>query len=549
MASFVEVMEAISRWFDDKRHEVKQQGDSLQQAIQKIQQPGDTQSEHWRAELDSMLNSAHSNLSQRYDEIHGGYGAAPKFPQGPLLTSIPVINPDDESLEVSLLKMSASGLRDHLDDGFFRYCVDATWTIPHFEKMLYDNALLLKAYCLAARNSRQDDIQRILTETAQGVFQWLEDTMRQDNGAYSASIDADADGKEGAFHVWTPDQVREILAADVGDDEAALFIAAYGLDSPPNFENEAWHLVQSQDIQALDDQQRSSLRRSKASLRAMREKRVHPTLDEKQLTSWNALVAGALVSGASVCQQKDAEKWLDRALQVFTFLRKEAWKDDALLAVHNQGESRFVAYLDDIAFLLDALVDYLQQRWDRDLLTWALQLANCLVKDYQDSNSGGFYFTREDANVPLARSLNFHDDATPNGNAAAALALHRLGHLSGEVELIDAAERCFQRASSIVRENPLACSSMLASMATAAKNLGQVIIGGKDEQAQLALQQWLRENYAVDCYVIGSNVDGLPGTLGSIKPGDSMQAWLCRDGRCMAPVSTRRELTELLEQD
>jgi uncharacterized protein len=426
MPAFRELLEAIDKWYRENREELQGQNAKLQQALESIQggagQPGQP------ADLDEAQTLFARGAGQalaRFDPVHGGFGGAPRFPQAPLLEVLAAISDDEthkepggdlgDALRFTLRKMAQSGLRDHLDGGFFRYCVDATWTIPHFEKMLYDNAMLLPLYAEGAR--RWDD--NLLRSAAAGIADWLEREMLQPSGGFAASIDADAGGEEGAFHVWRDDEVAACLEDTNPGAGLQLFRRAYGLDRPANFENRAWHLQRQADTDELAgafdlaaDEVEALLETARATLRERRESRVHPTLDDKRLTAWNALLAGGLVRAGMALDREDL---LDRAEDVFRFLRRELWTGEYLLAVYNAGQARFAAYLDDYAWLLRALLDALRARWRREWLDFAIELAEALLQRFEDSARGGFFFSDAAVEVPITRSMIFQDDATPGG--------------------------------------------------------------------------------------------------------------------------------------
>jgi uncharacterized protein YyaL (SSP411 family) len=548
MPSFREVLMAVRKWFDENREEIDTQNHKLRDAIKGIQQSGDSSG----IDEGSILAGATGKILSNYDPVNGGFGGAPKFPQAPLLTSIARMTdektgPKDElrrSLDTTLEKMALSGLRDHLDGGFFRYCVDATWTIPHFEKMLYDNAQLLPLYADAWRRNANP----LMAQAAEGIAAWLISEMQHDNGGYSASIDADAAGEEGGFHVWTRDTLRQLLP----DDLYTPFCGAFGVDGPPNFEGRAWHLVRTQstaDFAKLIDEPEAVLEKRLADaseiLYKSRSERVHPTLDPKQLTSWNALLAEGFVRAGMAMDRSD---WLDIADRIFTFLRREMWNGKQLRAVYNSGEAKFAAYLDDHAFLLSALIRYLQARWSEEHLQFAITIADALLGRFEDPENGGFYFSDASVDVPIARSLSFHDDATPAGNAVACSALWQLGHLTGELRFEKAAQKTLKRAVQDIARSPASSSGMLAALNESINAIPQVIIGGTDDAEQKELKRWVTGSYRVNCYQIGPTADSLPGILGEHKTEDPLTAWVCHGMKCLPPVTTREALKRQLDE-
>jgi uncharacterized protein YyaL (SSP411 family) len=550
MPAFRELLQAIHQWYGENRHELGEQSARLREALESIQAaPQGSRQAADEGFAQDVIDRAAQQIRSRFDPVHGGFGGAPRFPQAPLLEAVAALGREagcgdlHQPLEFSLERMALSGLRDHLDGGFFRYCVDDSWTIPHFEKMLYDNAMLLPLYAEGAR--RWDNA--LLAATAEGIADWLQNEMRQPSGGYAASIDADADGEEGGFHVWQAEQVD----ASLDDSGRPLFRRAYGLDQPPNFESRAWHLQRRATAAELGQEfglpvteVEARLAAAREQLRALRRGRAHPTLDDKQLTSWNALLARGFVRAARALGRED---WLDRAAEILDFIQRELWRDGRLLAVFNAGEARFDAYLDDYAWLLGALADYLSARWEPARLTFALQLAETLLERFEDRKDGGFYFSDASVDVPITRSMIFQDDATPAGNPGAILALNRLARLIGEPRFGAAAERCLQRGARHLQDGPLAHASLLIALQDAVRPIPHLVIGGTDAEAAASLKRWVENDYQVNCYLIAPPDRGLPGVLSGYVTERPVAAWLCRGMHCLPPAHSTEDLKSLLE--
>ena len=551
MPAFREVLTAIDEWYRDHGDERQSQGARLRAALESIHgagEGGEALADEQAAK--AVFQRSTELLRSRFDTVNGGFGSAPRFPQAPLLEAVDALTAQPEgadlgqALEFTLEKMALSGLRDHLDGGFFRYCVDGTWTIPHFEKMLYDNAMLLPLYAEgAARWSNPT-----LRSAAEGIADWLQSMMRQSSGGYAASIDADAAGEEGGFHVWSSDELAECLAASA----LGLFRRAYGLDQPPNFENRAWHLQRhvpaatlSREFELPEEEIEAILAEARHDLLEHRRSRVHPTLDDKQLTSWNALLAGGYVRAARALGR---EEWLERAEEILCFIRRDLWRDGVLWAVFNGGEARFHAYLDDYAWLLNALLDFLAARWSREWLDFAIELADALLGRFADPAAGGFFFSDAAVEVPITRSMIFQDDATPSGNGIAILALNRLGRLLGEPRYTEAAELALLRAMPQLQDSPLAFATLLTALMDAVRPASKLVISGTQLEAGNAMKQWVERRYRLDCYLVGPTVDGLPGVLSEFRSDRPVTAWLCRGTQCLPPVETHDELDRLLSE-
>jgi len=551
MPSFKDVLVRARQWFEQNPSEMNSQGERLQEAIESLQRApealgaiGETPED----ESQALIEKAGKDLLARFDRQHGGYGGAPKFPQAPVLelaadlarSNLADAGAIEESLNFTLDKMATSGLRDHLDGGFFRYCVDDTWTIPHFEKMLYDNAQLLPLYAEAAARTGSDRLKR----AAEGITAWLTAQMLQDNGAYSASIDADAAGEEGGFHVWKQDEVQALLS----EEGYAAFVPAYGFDGPPNFEGKAWHLVhhgESDDDEVLQ-QARDKLLRA-------REDRVHPTLDEKQLTSWNALAAGGLLRAARSLNRDD---WARAGQRILDFIREQQWDGSRLAAVHYGGEARFAANLDDYAFTLEALLQSLRTQWRRPDLDFAIHIADALLVRFEDTEHGGFYFSDADQATPIARSIVVQDDATPAAYAVAAQALEDLAALLGDGRYSKSATHALARAFPGMERAPMAFATATRAIQGAHLPLPHVVIAGRDPGQAKDLKTWADSRFPVKCYLVQvaggdtSPQEGdkpLPGLLAGFKTREPATAWVCRGMKCLPPVHSREALRELLK--
>ena len=549
MPAFREVLAAIDQWFHEHGDTRAEQGEQLRAALESIQKgkPAAPALADEQSAAELLRRGADAAMA-RFDTVQGGFGGAPRFPQAPLLEAVALLADEGvgtglaQALQFTLERMARSGLRDHLDGGFFRYCVDDGWAIPHFEKMLYDNAMLLPLYAEAAARWNSP----ALASAAAGIAGWLQTEMQQPSGGYAASIDADADGEEGGFHVWTTEQIEACLVSPALD----LFKRAYGLDQPPNFEGLSWHVQRHVDDEELQQEFglpeaeiEAALADARLKLLEMRRSRVHPTLDNKQLTSWNALLAAGFIRAARALQRED---WLDRAEGIFVFIRRELWRDGGLMAVYNAGEARFAAYLDDYAWLLDALLDYLAARWDPAWLEFAVDLAEVLLARFEDADNGGFFFSDESVDVPITRSMLYQDDATPSGNGIAVMALNRLARLLGNTRYAATAERCLSRGLPQLQESPLGHATLLRALHDALNPPPQLVLAGTDPDALAAMKQQATARHRLDCYLLGAKTDGLPGMLSEFRSERPATAWLCRGMQCMPPAHSLEELDRLM---
>jgi len=530
MPAFAQVLRAVRAWHDDKPDEVRAQNGALARFL----------AEHGREAThagmldDAPARDALARIARGFDRDNGGHLGGPKFPHASEIEWLLAQGDDARAMaHRTLAGMAERGLTDHLGGGFFRYCVDERWEIPHFEKMLYDNAQLLPQYARAARVFGEP----AFAHAASACARWLERELQAPEGGLWSSYDADSEGEEGRYYVWHRDDVRAALDAA----EYAVVEPLYGLDRPPNFEGHAWHLVMKRPVVDIATALglgvgEAAARRATADakLLAVRERRVRPGLDDKILTAWNALaIAGAARAARDVA---DAPL-LAAAERALDFLHANAWIDGRLYACHASGRARFAAYLDDHAFLLDALVAMLQLRWRERDLAWAIALADALLARFEDREQGGFWFTAHDAEPLPQRPKPFIDESLPAGNGVAARALLALGHLVGEPRWIAATERCLRAAWPTLAELPHACCSLLLALGDHLEPRTIVVLRATDDEAT----RWYTaiehaRTTGTDLWRIPPAVT-LPGVLAQQSHAPGGVAYVCRGLRCLPPVT------------
>ena len=552
MPAFSELLNKIAAYYRDKRDEVRSQSDRLLEVFSKLE-PSPTRP---GSQLNATpLAAARSTFEQTFDREYGGFGSAPKFPHPTTIDrllrhwrdSANEAEPDIEALymaTLTLTRMAEGGLFDHIGGGFCRYSVDRYWQIPHFEKMLYDNGPLLALYAQAALATGDP----FFADTANATANWMLADMRADSGGFFATRDADSEGHEGTYYLWRPERVRELLG-----DDYDVFARRFGLNRDANFEGK-WHLAVSESISDVavatsrkEKDVMSAIDGARETLLAERLKRVPPDRDEKQLTAWNALTIRGLAIAGRALERADLIKAAAGAAE---FLRTTLLVDGRLLASYKDGQARFPAYLDDHAFLLDALLELLQSRWDTAHLELATQIADLLLERFEDRDSGGFFFTADDHETLIHRPKPFADEAVPSGNGIAAFALQRLGFLLGETRYLDAAERTLRAAWQAMAEFPHGHVSLLTALEEYLEHPEIVIIRGdnddvarwRDTAARLYAPRRL-------VFAIGRDATGLPGALADRKAidGDTV-AYRCLGTHCEMPVTTWEALAEQLSE-
>ncbi|MEX2517352.1 MAG: thioredoxin domain-containing protein [Gammaproteobacteria bacterium] len=545
LPGFREVLRRIVEFYQTEQDAIKRQNLSLLEALNRTQQHEISAADAINAE---PLTRAVQQLEQGFDAQRGGFGAAPKFPHPTHIERLlrhAARHNDDNARDMALFtlrKMAEGGIYDHLAGGFCRYSVDAEWIIPHFEKMLYDNGPLLTLYAEAWQISGDGFFKRVAEQTAD----WVLRDMRSAEGGFYSSLDADSEGEEGRFYVWTTDETRNVL-----NDEQLfnVFSQHYGLDQPPNFEGE-WHLRISKPLSEIaaaagiaETELQTRLDAARATLLAVREQRIWPGRDDKLLVSWNALMIKGLAVAGRVLQRAD---WIDAAAAAVDCLRERLWVNGRLCATCKDGRAHLNAYLDDYAFLIDALLNLMQARWRKQDLDFAIELADVLLEYYQDPN-GGFFFTADDHEQLIQRSKPLQDDSLPSGNGIAAFALQRLGHLLGEPRYLDAAARTLQAGWPALADLPFAHNALLLALEEYLQPPQTVIIRATDTAAA----DWLRAAQTGFqpgrlALLIPASAADLPGALAGMQAGTSTTAYICSGSECSAPVSDLETLRTIL---
>ncbi len=544
LPAFRDLLERVRAFFDHERGAVRDQNARLRAWLDDF----DAAAPAARGADAAPVARALQDIAARFDPEHGGSRGAPKFPhageiellldeaarpQGAGGSGAPTPADCAAMARRTLERMAAGGLYDHLAGGFFRYCVDADWGIPHFEKMLYDQAQLLPLYARAARHFAEPGFAEVVRATAV----WLETGLGLTDGGYASALDADSEGEEGRCYVWT----RAELAAALDADAAAAAALRFGFDAPPNFEGQAWHLrgvrpladvAATLQLDVAEAQRR--LEHARRDLLAVRSRRVPPARDDKRLTAWNALAAaglaraGRLLDDAALIAQADA---------TLATLRRLAWRDGRLHALADpraDGEG----YLDDYAFLLDAVLELLQCRWCDADLDFALVLAAALRARFEDAPRGGFFFTAHAAEPLIQRPKPWLDESLPAGNAIAIRALLRLGHLTGDVAGLTAAERALDAAQGVLDRHPQAAPSLLRALRAAIAPPRQAVVR-TDADSVAAWQAAARAAPTdVEVFLIPDDAAALPGLLAQRLSRPGGVAYVCAGLSCREPLTT-----------
>jgi uncharacterized protein YyaL (SSP411 family) len=442
--------------------------------------------------------------------------------------------------------MGEGGMYDQIGGGFSRYSVDQFWMIPHFEKMLYDNGALLASYAEAALATGDAFFARMAGETGEWLLREMQDASSTGGGFFSA-YDADSEGHEGKFYVWTRTEVHAALTPL----EWNVFSRRFGFDEEPNFEG-AWHAHVfvsfdeiAKELQIDAAEVAKQIDSARAKLLAIRSRRVWPGLDDKILTSWNALAIRGLAIAARTLDREEFGAAAERAL---TFIRANLWRPRSdgggrLLATSKDGVSHLNAYLDDYAYLANALLEMLQLRWRNEDVAWLREVLDAMLAHFEDTQLGAFFFTSDDHEALIHRSKSFSDDAIPAGNGIAARALIRAGYLLGETRWLASGERTLRAAWLAMNRFPHGHMSLLEALEEYLDAPEIVII--REHAADAG--KWQRDIgrlYAPHRLVfsIPAGLDGLDAAIADKKPGATTRAYVCRGSTCSAPVETLADL-------
>jgi uncharacterized protein YyaL (SSP411 family) len=498
-----------------------------------------------------LIGRAVAQLSNDYDEKHGGFGPAPKFPRAEaigLLLRHHHATGDARALEMatgSLRGMARGGIYDHVGGGFARYSTDAQWLAPHFEKMLYDNAQLVPVYLAAYQATSEPLFRRVGLET----LDYLLEEMTSPEGGFYSATDADSEGVEGKFFVWTLEQLAEVLEPE----EARRFAAYYDVSNTGNWEGtsilhtprEASEVAAELGIEVRE--LKRSVAAAKRRVYAARAERVAPGLDDKQLTSWNGLTLSALAAGYRVLGD---ERYLEAALRAATFLLDTMIRPDrGLFRSYRAGQSHIQGVLEDYAYLGLGLLDLYEVGGDQRYLAAAALLGERLLEDFAEEEGGAFYSTAKDHEALILRFREGHDGAVPNANACAAHLLARLATHLDQPALRDVARAALEAYGAKVRDMPHAFCSTLAVVDYLERGgLELSLVGPADDPRTRDLWRSLHASYEPNAtFARGTGADSELPLLAHKTPVDGAPAlYLCRQGTCQAPVTQPADVPALI---
>ena len=550
LPSFKEVLGGVYRYFNENESKIQADGLAIKQSLLKM----DAFLGHEPKELDhSLVMNLFKNIQEYFDHENGGFGSAPKFPPCHKidflirLLSDHSVEKKDKDLAFlmadSTLKIIAErGLYDHLEGGFFRYSVDQKWEIPHFEKMLYDNAQLIRLYALMYMVSNNPQYKDIVLS----VSDWMRDKMLSDQNLFYSAIDADTDQQEGGTYVWSEEEIQKLLEPS----EYLILKQHFGLDQEKNFED-SFHLQIKRQLPDVAKMLNLSLEKAvhlketalKKLLQA-REMRAQPEIDRKLLTGINALT----ISGLSLCAIAfNNEELKSSSLKCMNSLLSLNFRDGVLYTQPDHASNEVEGFLDDYALTINAIMHTLELSWNTEYLMIAIRLASRMIDQFYDSQDGGFYFSSVAHYGLFHRGKSFFDDATPSGNSIAAKDLLRLGFLTGRLDFIDIAERILKTANASMKSRLDATTSLNSLVMEYLQPIDVIILRGSRKDLELWQTQTRKlVKRRTICYAIPGDELDLPEGLSTKAFEGTNVAYICNGFSCSKPINNFKNYQEYL---
>jgi uncharacterized protein YyaL (SSP411 family) len=552
---FPRIMRAVVDAYHNRRTDVVKSVEQISEALQKLSAVEDSAG----TPTPDMLENAARVLASHVDMVHGGFGTQPKFPNPSnlefLLRFWRATGNENflNMVKLTLQKMAYGGIYDQLGGGFHRYSVDSHWLVPHFEKMLYDNAQLLPLYLELYQITGEPFYARIARET----LTYVQREMLQPGGGFYATQDADSEGEEGKFFVWTKAEVEAILG-----DDARLFCRYYDVTETGNWEHgqNILHLTISlEQLARIFNQEPATvaprIEAARATLFAVREQRSKPFRDEKVLTSWNALMVSGMLQAATVLDDTTA---LQAATDTLAFLQRQMWRDGRLLSVYKDGQAKLNGYLDDYAFLVNAQLDAFEATFERPYLAFAETLTAVLLTEFWDEEQGGFFFTGKSHEALISRTKSAFDQAIPSGLSMATRALLRLYYYTGRSDYLQRAEQVLRLFRRQMEQQPFGFGGLLTALDFYLHKPQEIVlVGHLDTPEAQALLQAIRRQYLpnktllhIDPQRLEETLQALP-LLGDVLAGKTQvngkaTVYVCHNFTCSLPVTEAEALTTVL---
>ncbi len=542
MPGFPRVLHGVAEAYHDRRDAVLQSASQLTDHLQ----------DHFERTLapsalsPQIIEAAASNLAKQYDRVHGGFGGAPKFPSPMSVEFLLRVFARDGSnnalqmAEHTLDRMARGGLYDQVGGGFHRYTVDAIWLVPHFEKMLYDNAQLAAVYALAYQITDEPFYRSIAEETLDYVLR----EMTSPEGGFYSTQDADTEGEEGKFYVWTPSEINEV----VGEEEGVRVAQLLGVTETGNFEgSNVLQIVNVEDRMTWRSETYDYLRQKLYDARRLR---TPPGRDDKILTSWNGLMLRAFATAAWVL---GSEQYAEAARANARFIRANLQRDGRLLHSYKNGQAKINGFLEDYAFLTDGLIELYRATFEPEWLEWASELANTAIDEFYDAGSGAFYDTAESSETLISRPRDAYDSATPSGNSVISEALMELAQLTGDERFRSVATSVLESYAAAAAEQPHGFSRLLLAIDLAVGPSVEVaIIGDPAAEDTRALVEALRDRYMPRVSVAATSENGQASEALPVLRDRGMidgraTAYVCVGYTCQLPTADPAQMLQQIE--
>jgi len=551
MPGFPRVLISVAEAYKDRRSDIAQTSDQLLNELRRLSETSGSEQSIEK----ELLDAAFVGITRGYDPVNGGFGGAPKFPPAMTLefllrTFVRTGNADAlEMVRTTTTKMAYGGMYDQLGGGFHRYSTDAKWLVPHFEKMLYDNALLSRVY-LHYYQVSQDELAR---ETTKGILDYVIREMTNDEGGFYSTQDADSEGHEGKFFVWDIAEIKSVL----GEKEANFFCAAYDITDSGNFEGENIPNIKhslkvvAEKAGVTLDELNASLSQSKRKLFEVREQRIKPDRDEKVITAWNGLMLASFAEAGVVLDRPD---YLDIARKNARFILSKLQRDGFLLRTYKDGVAKFNAYLEDYAFLIEGLTTLFETSGEIEWLNAALSLTDRMVEEFWDEDNAGFFFTGTSHEKLIVRSKDYFDNATPSGNSVAASVLLRLGILTDSEHFRNLAVSVFREVADSIRKYPSGFGYALSGLDFLLSTPKEVAIIAAEQSSLKTFVRAAWERYLPN-KVVASALSGDSAAIGSVvllQNRNLVQgktaAYVCQNYTCKEPVTEIAAFAEQLSE-
>ena len=553
MPGFPKVLTAIADSYKNRREEISSSADAITAELKK--------SDRFIASNEMLttevLNSAFSALAGNFDQANGGFGGAPKFP--PSMTLMFLLRHHKRThspqaltmVETTLQKMAGGGMYDHLGGAFARYSVDARWLVPHFEKMLYDNALLTRIYLYAYQQTKNPVYRRVAEETLEYIIRDMTDR----SGGFYSSEDADSEGEEGKFYVWTRAEVLAVL----GDQDGSAFCEFFDVTQEGNFEHGKSILNTPRSLEKFAAEEGKTFEEITRTINACkrklfyaREQRVRPGRDDKSLAAWNGLMLTAFAEAANILGRDD---YREVAVRNAEFITTQLMRDGRLLRTYKAGQAKLNGYLEDYAYVIEGLLAVYEATFELKFFTQARELADTMIAQFWDEQDGGFYFTSSDHEELITRTKDYFDNATPSGNSVAATALLKLGLLTQEQEYSHHSATILRALRPAMSRYPSAFGYLLGALDFYLSEPKEIAIVGKLDSHEVrsfteeVYSRYLPNKVVAACEPADERAaSAIKLLVGRSAIEGKATAYVCRNYTCFEPATMVEELAARLEE-